>query len=166
MGDSALYIPALSPARINGMSDALSYRLNECWFKVPHPDVQDASINILKFAELGTSLIVTRSLLNKGETLRSNLEEQLKRLEQQVQELRCQPVQDTCLGAARGVEALEVHSQFIRGADKVFQFQLIILLSDSRQMLALSYVKPEPLGELDAAHWTAIKASLQFEAIQ
>lgn len=148
------------------MSDALSYRLNECRFKVPHPDVQDASINILKFSELGTSLIVTRSLLSKGETLRSNLDEQLKRLEQQVQELRIQSVQDACLGAAQGVEALEVHSQFNRGADKVFQFQLIILLSGSRQMLALSYVKAEPLGELDATHWAAIKASLQLEAIE
>jgi hypothetical protein len=147
------------------MSDALSHRLNECRFKLPHPDVQDASINILKFAELGTSLIITRSLLNEGETLRSNLDEQLKRLEQQVQELRCQPVQDACFDTARGVEALEVHSQFDRGADKVFQYQMIVLLPGTRQMLAMSYVKAEPLGELDAAHWTAIKASLQFETI-
>ena len=49
---------------------------------------------------------------------------------------------------------------------KVFQYQLIILLSNTRQMLALSYVKAEPLGDADAVHWAEIKASLQFEPVQ
>jgi len=148
------------------MPDALSYRLNECRLTLPHPDVQDASINILKFAELGTSLIVSRSLLNDGETLRGSFDQQLKRLEQQVQGLRCQPAQDLYVGTEPPVEALELHSQFSRADDAVYQYQLVLLLPGTRQMLALSYVKAEPLGELDAAHWTAIKASLQWAAIQ
>lgn len=148
------------------MSDALSYRLNECRFQLPHPDVQDASINILKFAELGTSLIVSRSALNEGETLRGSVDEQLKRLEQQVQGLLCQPVQVLYVGNERDIEALELHSQFSKGEDAIFQFQLMLLLPGTRQMLALSYVKPEPLGELDVTHWAAIKASLQLEPTQ
>lgn len=148
------------------MSDALSYRLNECRFNLPHADALDASINILKFADSGTSLIVTRSRLSTGETLRDNVDEQLKRLARQVQDLRCQPVQDACVGSEHGTQALELQSEFIRGADKVFQYQLIILRSNTRQMLALSYVKAEPLGDADALHWAEIKASLQFEPVQ
>jgi hypothetical protein len=128
--------------------------------------VQDASINILKFAELGTSLIVTRSLLNKCESLRGSLDEQLRRLGQQVQELQCQPVQGLSVGKEPGVQALELRSQFRKGEDAVFQCQLVLLLPGTRQMLALSYVKAEPLSDVDVAHWAAIKASLRFESGQ
>ncbi len=37
----------------------MTYQLNELQFTLPSDDVQDASINILKFAALGTSLIVS-----------------------------------------------------------------------------------------------------------
>jgi len=58
----------------------MTYRLNELQFTLPTDDVQDSSINILKFADLSTSLIITRAVLADGETLRSNFTEQLKSL--------------------------------------------------------------------------------------
>ncbi|MEQ7922636.1 DcrB-related protein [Xanthomonas sp. WHRI 1810A] len=147
------------------MSDTLSYRLNECRFALPHSDVQDASINILKFAESGTSLIVSRSMLAKGETLRGNFDGQLKRLEQSVQALQFQPFETVFVGEAGSIEALELLSQFSKASERVFQYQLVLVVPGTRQMLALSYVKAEPLGEADAAHWAAIKGSLRFEAV-
>ncbi|WP_115768042.1 DcrB-related protein, partial [Escherichia coli] len=75
--------------------------LNEFEFTLPSDEVQDASINILKFAALGTSLIVSRSLLGDGETLQSNFEEQLGKLEKQVQDLRYQPAKALRVGAAQ-----------------------------------------------------------------
>ena len=66
----------------------MTYRLNEFEFTLPSDEVQDASINILKFAALGTSLIVSRSLLGDGETLQSNFEEQLAKLEKQIHKHR------------------------------------------------------------------------------
>ena len=41
----------------------MTYRLNEFQLQLPPSELLDASINILKFPELGTSLIVSRSLL-------------------------------------------------------------------------------------------------------
>lgn len=149
----------------NGMSDALFYQLNECRFNLPHADVQDASINILKFAELGTSLIVSRSVLEEGETLRSNFDGQLKRLGQQVEAFRFQLAESGGVGAEQDVEALEIQSQFSRGADQVFQYQLAFLRPGTRQMLALSYVKPQPLSDADAVHWAAIKTSLRLSSV-
>jgi hypothetical protein len=69
----------------------MTYRINEFQFQLPASELQDATINILKFPELGTSLIVSRSLLAEGETLHSNFNDQLQRLEKQVQDLRYQP---------------------------------------------------------------------------
>ncbi|MBD8122558.1 DUF1795 domain-containing protein [Pseudomonas lutea] len=141
----------------------MTYRLNEFQFQLPPGDVLDASINILKFPELGTSLIVSRSLLADGETLQSNLDDQLQRLEKQVQDLRCQPGVAVRLGENGEVEGVELRSQFHKGNEKVFQYQLALVLPGTRKMLALSYVKADTLGDAEAAHWATIKHSLVFD---
>ncbi|MGU9804226.1 hypothetical protein GKKCFE_27050 [Pseudomonas sp. E141] len=141
----------------------MTYRINEFQFQLPPSELLDATINILKFPELGTSLIVSRSLLADGETLQSNLDDQLKRLEKQVQDLRAQPGVAVRLGANQEVEGIELRSQFNKGNEKVFQFQLALVLPGTRKMLALSYVKAEKLGDAEAAHWATIKGSLLFD---
>lgn len=144
----------------------MTYRLNEFQVQLPASELLDATINILKFPELGTSLIVSRSLLAEGETLQSNLDDQLKRLEKQVQQLRSQPVATVRVGTHQEVEAIELRSQFNKGNDKVFQYQLALVLPGTRKMLALSYVKAEKLGDAEAAHWATIKSSLQFDVVK
>lgn len=141
----------------------MTYRINEFQFQLPASELLDATINILKFAELGTSLIVSRSVLADGETLQSNFDDQLKRLEKQVQDLRFQPGVAVRLGANQEVEGIELRSQFNKGNDKVFQYQLALVLPGTRKMLALSYVKAEKLGDAEAAHWATIKNSLLFD---
>ena len=143
----------------------MTYRINEFQFQLPAGELQDASINILKFPELGTSLIISRSFLTDGETLHSNFDDQLKRLEKQVQDLRCQPSVTVRLGATQEVEGIELRSQFNKGNDKVFQYQVALVLPGTRKMLALSYVKADTLGDAEAAHWALIKNSLSFDAI-
>jgi hypothetical protein len=143
----------------------MKYRINEFQFALPDSALQDASINILKFPALGTSPIVSRSFLAQDETLHSNFDAQLKRLEQQVKELRYQPALAIRVGAAQDIEALELRSQFSKGEEMVFQYQLALVLPGTRKMLALSYVKAQPLGEPEARHWATIKQSLQFDGI-
>ncbi|AUO26365.1 MULTISPECIES: DcrB-related protein [Pseudomonas] len=143
----------------------MTYRINEFQFQLPAGELQDATINILKFPELGTSLIISRSFLTDGETLHSNFDEQLKRLEKQVQDLRYQPGVGVRLGATKEVEGIELRSQFSKGSDKVFQYQLALVIPGTRKMLALSYVKADKLGDAEAAHWATIKNSLSFDAI-
>ncbi|WP_249583072.1 DcrB-related protein [Pseudomonas viridiflava] len=138
----------------------MAYRINELQFQLPESELLDATINILKFPALGTSLIVSRSQLAEGETLHSNFDTQLKRLEQQVQDLRYQPVQNTRLGADQSIDGIELRSQFSKGAEKVYQFQLAFVLPGTRKMIALSYVKAQPLGDAEAAHWASLKQTL------
>jgi hypothetical protein len=124
----------------------MTYQLNELQFTLPSDEVQDASINILKFAALGTSLIVSRSLLGEGETLQCNFEEQ--------------PAQALRVGAAQDIDAIEVHNQFSKGTERIYQYQLALVIPGTRQMLALSYVKAQPLGDAERAHWATIKSTL------
>ncbi|MHC6223439.1 DcrB-related protein [Pseudomonas sp. X10] len=143
----------------------MSYRLNEFQFNLPDAKVQDTTINILRFEALGTSLIVSRSLLAEDETLQSNFDSQLQRLQQQVKDLRFQPAKTVRLGTAQDIDAIELRSQFSKGQEKVYQYQLALLLPGTRKMFALSYVKPQPLGAAEAAHWAALKQSLNFDNI-
>jgi len=141
----------------------MSYRVNEFRLALPDTAVQDTSINILRFEALGTSLIVSRSLLAEGETLQSNFDGQLQRLQQQVKDLRFQPAQAVQVGAGQPIDAIELSSQFSKAQDKVYQYQLALVLPGTRRMFALSYVKAQPLGEAEAAHWAALKQSLDFD---
>ncbi len=141
----------------------MTYRTQELQFQLPDAETQDASINILKFPALGTSLIISRSVLAEGETLQSNFEGQLQRMQQQIQDLRFQAPMAVQVGQAGDVPAFELQSQFSKGAEKVFQYQLALVLPGTRQMLALSYVKPQPLGDAEAAHWAAIKQTLVLQ---
>ena len=47
-----------------------------------------------------------------------------------------------------------------------YQYQLALVLPGTRKMLALSYVKAQPLGDAEAEHWTRIKVSLTFDGIR
>jgi hypothetical protein len=141
----------------------MSYRFNEFRLTLPEATaLQDSSINILRFESLGTSLIVSRSLLADGETLQSNFDSQLQRLQQQVKDLRFLPAQVVQVGV-QAVEAIELSSQFSKGTEKVYQYQLALVLPGTRRMLAISYVKPQPLGQVEAAHWDTLKHSLDFD---
>ncbi|AIZ35182.1 DUF1795 domain-containing protein [Pseudomonas parafulva] len=141
----------------------MNYRLNEFCLALPDTDVRDTSINILRFERLGTSLIVSRSALADDETLQSNFDGQLQRLQQQVKDLQFQPAHPVKVGAAQDIEAIELSSQFSKGQEMVYQYQLALVLPGTRKMFALSYVKPSPLGESEASHWAAIKQSLDFD---
>ncbi|WP_054891221.1 DcrB-related protein [Pseudomonas parafulva] len=141
----------------------MSYRLNEFRLVLPDADVRDTSINILRFEALGTSLIVSRSLLAEGETLQSNFDGQLQRLQQQVKDLQFQPAQALRVGTSQDIDAIELSSQFSKGQEKVYQYQLALVLPGTRKMFALSYVKPTPLGAAEAAHWARLKQSLEFD---
>lgn len=141
----------------------MSYRVNEFRLALPDAAVQDSSINILRFEALATSLIISRSLLAEGETLQSNFDGQLQRLQQQVKDLRMQPAQAVQVGAGQAITAIELSSQFSKGQEKVYQYQLALVLPGTRKMFALSYVKASPLGATEAAHWASIKQSLDFD---
>lgn len=142
----------------------MNYLINEAQFTLPDAEVQDTSINILKFAKLGTTLVVSRSPLADGESLQSNFEGQLKKLEQQVQDLRYSPAQALKVGPAQNIDAFEVQNHFSKGSDNIYQYQLAMQIPGTRRLIALSYVKAQPLGPAEAAHWATLKSTLNFLA--
>ena len=55
------------------------YITNDTQIEIPSEDIQDTTLNILKFKDLNTSLIISRSKIGETETLESSLDDQLKR---------------------------------------------------------------------------------------
>ncbi|MCT9827714.1 DUF1795 domain-containing protein [Pseudomonas veronii] len=68
------------------------------------------------------------------------------------------------VGAALDVDAYEVQNSFNKGSDSFYQYQLALQLPGTRRLIALSYVKTQPLGPAEAAHWATLKSTLSFFA--
>ncbi|MGG2398359.1 DcrB-related protein [Pseudomonas sp. SH1-B] len=141
----------------------MSYTTQELSLQLPTDEMQDGTINILRFPALGTSLVITRGNLAADETLRSHFEEQLGKLATQLKDMKTSPISDTCVGPAGDIDAVELRNQFIKGGEQVYQFQLGFIPAAGR-IMSLSYVKPKPMGEAEASHWESIKRSLVLNA--
>lgn len=141
----------------------MQYQTNDTEFQIPDPDIKDVTLNIIKFKNLGTSLVLSRSELGEEETLESSLDDQLKRLESSVKGLKFHQKNKISFGKNQNIEAFELSNQFIKGAEKVFQYQLVCLIPGTRTMFAMSYVKNTNLGEVELAHWELIKQNFEFK---
>jgi hypothetical protein len=137
----------------------MPYTINEATFNLPDSEMIDSSINIVRFPKLGTSLIIARSLMNEGETLETNFDNQIDKLKGQLSELRYQPKQATKLGGGKGIDAFQISNQFKREKDHFYQFQLAFVVPDTLEVVSLTYVKNIPLAEAELKHWEQIKAS-------
>ncbi|PIT56767.1 DcrB-related protein [Snodgrassella alvi] len=141
----------------------MHYNTNDTQFEIPSTNLQDSTLNILKFKDLGTSLVMSRSQLAEQETLESSLDDQLKRLENSVKGLKFEQKNKISFGKNQDIEAFELRNQFIKGTEKVYQYQLVCLIPDTRTMFAMSYVKNTELGEQELAHWQQIKQNFEFK---
>lgn len=139
----------------------MSYQINEGSLSLPGDAYFDGTINILRFEKLGTSLVVTRGKLQEGETLEKNFDNQIRKLEAQMKEVRFQRRSNVNVGKNSDTPAIEVRSQYKDGNHRVYQFQLVWAMP-GEQVMALSYVKPSPLGELESQHWEEIKAGIDI----
>ena len=138
------------------------YNTNDARIEIPSNDLKDITLNILKFKDLGTSLVMSRSELGEDETLESSLDDQLKRLESSVKGLKFEQKTKTVFGKNQDIEAFELRNQFIKGNERVYQYQLVCLIPGTRTMFAMSYVKNTSLGEEEAAQWQIIKQNFEF----
>jgi hypothetical protein len=139
----------------------MKFLLNEGSLQLPSDSFHDASINMLRFESLGTTLVVSRARLKNGETLEENFDSQVKKLESQMKDLRFQQKRVLNVGVGGSLAAIEVRNQFQNGKDYVYQMQLVCELPGQRVM-ALSYVKPSPLGDAEMEHWRIILQGIDF----
>ena len=60
------------------------------------------------------------------------------------------------------MDAIYPHNQFCRGTERIYQYQLGLVVLGSRQLLALSYVKAQPMGDVENAQRAALKNTRVF----
>ncbi|ASW01034.1 DUF1795 domain-containing protein [Paraburkholderia aromaticivorans] len=140
------------------------YYTHEAAFTLPDASYVDSSFNVIRLPQLNANLVISRGALNDGETLESSLDAQMRRLADQVAELHYSAKQPVTIGLRQDVAGFEMQNRFMRGKEPVYQYQLAWLLPGSRTMMALSYTRATALTDIDAAHWSAIKASIDFRS--
>jgi len=143
------------------------YLTTDMQLTLPDSPLEDLSMNILKFSELGTTLVITRGVIAAGQTLAESFDAQVQKLQQQSGAFQSRGRREIGIGAAGEIAAVEIEHQLSRGQERLWQYQLACELPQSGgpagtvgRMLALSYVKHTPLAEQDRAQWEALKASV------
>ncbi|MCJ8087162.1 DcrB-related protein, partial [Staphylococcus aureus] len=118
-----------------------NYYINEAILSFSGNISQDSTLNMIRLSDPDAALIISRGKMQDGDELASQVEQQMKKLEKQVKELRYTPAQVVRLGIDGKMEGLEIQSQFIRGNEHVYQYQAVFVLQSSRVMMALTYAR-------------------------
>ncbi|ENZ1854950.1 DcrB-related protein [Salmonella enterica] len=139
-----------------------NYYINEAILSFSGNISQDSTLNMIRLSDPDAVLIISRGKMQDGDELASQVEQQMKKLEKQVKELRYTPAQVVRLGIDGKMEGLEIQSQFIRGNEHVYQYQAVFVLQSSRVMMALTYARSTALTEADRGRWADIKKNLRF----
>ncbi|MEG0245117.1 MAG: DcrB-related protein [Pseudomonas sp.] len=124
---------------------------------------EDMTLNMLRFHERNTTLVIARSPVAYDKTLDEALNDQLIMLRKRSQKMTLTPAQVARLGSAeQHVEGREMAIQFMVGDKPNFQLQAACLIPGHQRMLVLNYSKPAPMSDDDISHWRAIKQKLRF----
>ncbi|WES69441.1 DcrB-related protein [Superficieibacter sp. HKU1] len=139
-----------------------SYYINEAILWFSGDVIQDSTINMLRLSDPDAALIVSRGQMHIEDELSAQVEQQMKKLEKQVKDLRYTPAKKVLLGINQQTEGLEIHSQFLRGHESVCQCQVAFVLPGSRIMMAVTYARAAALTDIDITRWEEIKKNLRF----
>ena len=140
--------------------ETTQYFINEATLTLPGAVVQDSTVNIIRLAKPEAALIISRGAMNEGDEVGPLIDQQLEKLSSQVKELHYTGRQSIRLGPDDDIEGFEVKNQFIRGNERVHQYQAAFVLPGTRIMMALTYAKSTPFTEDDKAQWVFIKKQL------
>ncbi|HDC2122164.1 TPA: DcrB-related protein [Salmonella enterica] len=138
------------------------YYTNEAVLSFDGNISQDSTLNMIRLSDPDAALIISRGQMQEGDELAPQIEQQMKKLEKQVKDLHYTPVQTIRVGINDGEEGLEIQSQFLRGNERVYQYQAAFVLPGRRVMMALTYARTAPFTEQDVQRWADIKKNLRF----
>ena len=124
---------------------------------------EDLTLNMLRFANRGTTLVLARSPVAHNKTLDEAIDEQLNILRKKSKAMTITAAKAACLGGdEQPVDAREMAIQFMVGDKCHFQLQAACLVPSQQRLLVLNYSKPGPLSDDDIEHWRGIKQKLRF----
>lgn len=139
--------------------ETIQYFINEATLTLPAAVVQDSTINIIRLSRPEAALIISRGAMSEGDELGPLIDQQLAKLNSQVKELQYTTRYPVRLGPDEA-EGFEVKNQFIRGNERVHQYQAAFVLPGTRIMMALTYAKSAPFTQEDEEQWARIKKHL------
>lgn len=140
----------------------MDYQTNEARVALPTEGFIDHTINIIKFPDLASTLVISRGQMEKGQTLEASFNTQMDKLAKTVPDFKGGERQSVRFGKQGDIDAWETMNQFTQGKDKLQQYQLACQIPGTNTMLALSYGKTKPLDDEDAERWLSIKQSFEF----
>lgn len=139
----------------------MRYRSNELSLQLPGVRLTDQSLNILKFPDLESTLVISRGAIEAGQTLESTFTAQMAALKATAPDFEEVRRATLRIGKSDNIEAIETHTRFTQGEAHIHQYQLACRLPDDL-MVALTYARAAPFEAHDTEIWTRIKQSIEL----
>lgn len=117
----------------------------------------DETVNILRFPQHQSSLVITRTRLAEGQTPQAYLALQLQQLKKEMRHFLADEPKETMLGS---VPALEVSSSFEKQGVKIYQS--LLCTQQAPALLVLTFSRLLPPDKATVAWWEQVRAGFTW----
>ncbi|WP_127956680.1 DcrB-related protein [Serratia microhaemolytica] len=125
--------------------------------------IQDESLNILKFPARQSALVITRAVLPDGQSLDAYYQQQIAKLSDNLHHFQIDEKQPVTLAATAqpARQSYQTRCQFEQKGQPMHQCLLFSEMGG--KLLSLTYSQTRAFSKSDLAHWQAIIDSLQLD---
>lgn len=138
----------------------MKYLTNDFALELPDSPVQDTTMNLLKFPELGLTLVVSRAPYEQS-SFKESFDSQLRKMKASLKGYKI--IEQKAVQLPGIGEGLEVINEFVQPPGKVYQVQLAYQIKNLKEMMVLTYVKTAPISEEDYLGYMKIRDSILME---
>ncbi|MFW0767449.1 DcrB-related protein [Trabulsiella odontotermitis] len=137
----------------------MKYQIQEGFFHLPDGGV-DESVNIIKFSDIHSALVVTRTRLKEGQTLDNYCDQQMAEIKRAMKNFLSDERQVVVLPGSHGTQRLsyQTHCEFDQKQQRMYQ--RLLFTEAEGYLLVMAYSQPRQFTETDTAHWQNIIDSL------
>lgn len=119
---------------------------------------QDETVNIIRLTEQQATLVITRDVLKKEQTLEKYVENQLTALKKSVKKFVAEPCQPVTLAEGR-LTGYETACEFEKNGTKIVQ--RMVMFQQQQKIVVINYTLLHRFTPENIAFWQAIKQSYQ-----
>lgn len=136
----------------------MKYQIQEGCFSLTE-GFDDESINIVKFKELQSALVVTRACLTPDQSLEGYYDQQMAQLKHAMKNFLLDERKKVTVNSAdEQRQSYQAHCEFEQKGQRMYQ--CLLFTEAQGRMLVMAYSQPRAFSEADFAHWQGIIDSL------
>lgn len=136
----------------------MKYQTQDGYWNLPE-GFEDESVNIIKFKELQSALVITRAYLAQGQSLDGYYDQQMMQLKRAMKNFLLDEKKEVIVKSPDEQRlSYQTHCEFDQKGQRMYQ---CLLFTESQgRLLVMAYSQPRAFNASDLDHWQGIINSL------